>query len=233
MAVADKEDSGSHSSHSDKSNQSNRGGNGANGRGSKQTADESGRGNAGNGNGNGKGNSAQKPQKKNSVPSSSVESNPSLISGQQDLTAALPVPDAPGARRSDHETAAGSVQVAPSATPPVAPRVRFGNGRPAVTLTEPPRPPAPEHAAVLPTAWESPPRPVTPPPDRSDRFALPHFHLPGLPQLGAAEADQALNAFLGMAGLVLIPAAGAVLGYRQARAQALDKLDKLNKTLTR
>jgi hypothetical protein len=222
--VADKGDSGSHSSHSDKSNQSNRSGNGANGRWAKQTADESGRDSAGNGKGNG--NAAQKPQKKNSVPSSSVESNPALIAGRQDLTAAVPIPDVPGADRSGHDTTAGSAQAAEPPTPAVAPRVRFGNGRPAVPLTEPPRPPAPQHAAVPPTVPESLPTPLAPPPDRSDRFALPHIHLPGLPQLGAAEADQALNAFLGLAGLVLLPAAGAVLGYRQARSQGAETLGR-------
>jgi hypothetical protein len=44
-------------------------------------------------------------------------------------------------------------------------------------------------------------------------------------QLGVAPATDWSNPLWGIAGLLLIPAAGAVLGYRQARAtQAMDRL---------
>jgi hypothetical protein len=44
-------------------------------------------------------------------------------------------------------------------------------------------------------------------------------------QLGVAPASKLTDPLWGIAGLLLIPAAGAVLGYRQARAaQGAEKL---------
>jgi hypothetical protein len=123
----------------------------------------------------------------------------------QDLT--------PG-NRSDSSDRSGSD---PPGTPSAKfepPRVTVGNGRsPGVQDKE--REPrsriAPEPAPPPPL----PPPPPEPAPSWVDRLYTP----PAMPkQLGVAPAANLADPLWGIAGLLLIPVAGAVLGYRQARA---------------
>jgi hypothetical protein len=95
------------------------------------------------------------------------------------------------------------------------PRVKIGNGRPPVVRHrdfDPPRqmpvtpevaPPAPERVVI-----------DLPQPPRIDRGQPPRL----VPRLGAAESSSPSDPLFGLAGLLLIPAVGAALGYRQARA---------------
>lgn len=101
-----------------------------------------------------------------------------------------------------------------------SPRVTFGNWRsPGADrdISEPRwQAPAPAPAP--------PPPPVAPaPPSWVDRIATPPVAVSK--QLGDARAADWLGPLWGIAGLLLIPAAGAALGYRQARAaHAVDRL---------
>ncbi len=93
-----------------------------------------------------------------------------------------------------------------------APKVTFGDGRtPDVQESEAPRAPyvAPEPAPPLP--------PVVTAPARSWVHSV--LVPPVVPQeLGVRQAADLTDPLWGIAGLLLIPAAGAILGYRQARA---------------
>lgn len=105
------------------------------------------------------------------------------------------------------------------------PRVTVGNGRspgvqddvrePRIGYTAPEPAPAPPPPPP-------PPPPAAPEPSWADRISTP----PVMPrQLGVATAADWSEPLWGIAGLLLIPAAGAVLGYRQARAaQAVAEL---------
>jgi hypothetical protein len=100
------------------------------------------------------------------------------------------------------------------------PRVTVGNGRtPGIPSDDPePRwqPSAPEPAPPPPPPPPpAPPAPPAPAPTWVDRIYTP----PAMPrQLGVAPAADWTDPLWGTAGLLLIPAAGAVLGYRQAKA---------------
>jgi hypothetical protein len=106
------------------------------------------------------------------------------------------------------------------------PRVTVGNGRsPGIQSDDDPAPrwraPAPEPAPAPPP----PPPPVAPAvPSWADRISTP----PPVPQqLSIAPAADWSDPLWGIAGLLLIPAAGAALGYRQARAaHAAERLDR-------
>lgn len=103
------------------------------------------------------------------------------------------------------------------------PRVTVGNGRSPGVQDDDHGPrfrvnaPEPEPAPPPP-----PPPPAAPEPSWADRIYTP----PAMPkQLGVAPAADWSEPLWGIAGLLLIPAAGAVLGYRQARAaQHVEKL---------
>lgn len=97
------------------------------------------------------------------------------------------------------------------------PRVTVGNGRspgvqdderkPRIGFTEPEPAPAPPPPP--------PPPPPAPEPSWADRIYTP----PALPkQLAVTPTSGWAEPLWGIAGLLLIPAAGAVLGYRQAKA---------------
>jgi hypothetical protein len=96
------------------------------------------------------------------------------------------------------------------------PTVTFGDGRtPGVQDND--GLPRIRHAAPEPATSPPLPPPVitTPAPSWADRIYLP----PGAPQqLGVTQAADLTDPLWGFAGLLLIPMAGAVLGYRQARA---------------
>ena len=107
-----------------------------------------------------------------------------------------------------------------------SPRVTIGNGR-SPGLQKKDREPRWEAPAAEPAAPPPPPPPVAPPPPPPswvDRIATPQIMTK---QLGVAPAADWSDPLWGIAGLLLIPAAGAVLGYRQARAsQAVDRLTR-------
>jgi hypothetical protein len=95
------------------------------------------------------------------------------------------------------------------------PKVTVGNGRSPGVQDDDREPrnwvPAPEPAPAPPP----PPPPAPAPPSWVDRIYTP----PAMPkQLGVTPASSLTDPLWGIAGLLLIPAAGAVLGYRQARA---------------
>jgi hypothetical protein len=124
--------------------------------------------------------------------------------------AAPPIPEFGPSARSGSDRAG---------VPPVSirsPRVVVGNGRPPVVRhreVQPQQPALPVAPEVVPPVPE---RVVVeiPAPPRVDRG-----HPPALvPQLNSTEAATSADPLFGLAGLVLIPAIGAALGYRQARA---------------
>ncbi len=100
------------------------------------------------------------------------------------------------------------------------PRVTVGNGRaPGIQRGESEprwRAPAPQPAPAAPPPPPPPPPPApAPPPSWVNRLPAP----PVLTQqMGAPRPADWSDPLWGLAGLLLIPAAGAVLGYRQARA---------------
>jgi hypothetical protein len=105
------------------------------------------------------------------------------------------------------------------------PKVTFGDGRsPGVQDTDP----EPRWRGGAPEPAPPPPPPATEvvdiaPAPRTDRTPRP----PVIRQLIVAPAAELTDPLWGVAGLLLIPAAGAVLGYRQARAaQAIAKLGR-------
>jgi hypothetical protein len=98
------------------------------------------------------------------------------------------------------------------------PRVTVGNGRSPGIQRDDPEPrwqaPAPQPAPA-PEPPPPPPPPPAPAPSWVDRIYTP----PAMPkQLGVAPSAKQSDPLWGIAGLLLIPAAGAALGYRQARA---------------
>jgi hypothetical protein len=124
---------------------------------------------------------------------------------------------------SDQRPGANYTPQPPGAFKP--PKVTFGDGRtPGVQNTdpeprwrgggaEPPPPPPPPAIAVVDIA----------PPPSTNRTPKP----PVIRQLIVAPAAELTGPMWGVAGLLLIPAAGAILGYRQARAaEAVAKLGR-------
>jgi hypothetical protein len=111
------------------------------------------------------------------------------------------------------DTVSGADVARPPSSGPVQPRVTVGNGRSPGIQTHDPEPPrvtfvAPEIAP--------PPPPVMPPPaPPSTEVSHPQRFVP---QFATAPSTNWSDPLWGLAGLVLIPAAGAVLGYRQAKA---------------
>jgi hypothetical protein len=97
------------------------------------------------------------------------------------------------------------------------PRVTVGNGRSPGIQSDDPEPrwraPAPDSAPAPPPP---PPPPVVAPPPRPS-FVNKLVSPPATPQLTGARSGLAPGSLFGLAGLVLIPAAGAYLGYRQAK----------------
>jgi len=98
------------------------------------------------------------------------------------------------------------------------PRVTVGNGRSPGVQDDDPEPRfgsnAPEPAPAPPPP-PPPPPPPAPEPSWADRISTP----PVMPkQLGVTPTASWTEPLWGIAGLLLIPAAGAVLGYRQAKA---------------
>lgn len=118
---------------------------------------------------------------------------------------------------------APSVRVSP-------PPVTVGNGREPVIKKGAPEPQwrAPALQEPVPVA-PPPPPPAAPAPAPPPAAVQLNPMQPVLTQrLGVAEADDWQNPWWGLAGLLLIPCAGAALGYRQARAaHATERLRRI------
>jgi hypothetical protein len=132
---------------------------------------------------------------------------------------------ATGATGPDDET--GSDRQGAPVSGFTSPRVTFGNGRTPGAHTQAPEPdfeaPAPQPE---PAPQPPPPPPPAPAPHPSwvNRIATPPAPAQ---QMGVTPAADWSDPLWGVAGLLLIPAAGATLGYRQARAaQAVDRLHR-------
>jgi hypothetical protein len=131
--------------------------------------------------------------------------------------------DAPSIDRSDSNAGSGPDQTAGTPGSIEPPKVTFGNGRtPGVQHDDR----EPRWRGGAPAAEPPPPPPppvyTAPAPSLVERLTAP----PRMPQqLQVAPAASWTEPLFGLAGLLLIPATGAVLGYRQARgAQDAEKL---------
>ncbi len=133
---------------------------------------------------------------------------------QGDLTSEGPVSEMPAADRP------GSDRPGAPTAKPDRPRVTFGNGRsPIVQRAEPPRVRDPIEVAP-----EPPPPPVV---DTGPAPTIDYVRPPRIvvPQFDVAPSAAITDPLFGLAGMLLIPAAGAFVGYRQAKAsQAVDVL---------
>jgi hypothetical protein len=106
------------------------------------------------------------------------------------------------------------------------PKVTFGDGRtPRVRDTDPE--PRWRGSATEPAPPPPPPPPATEVVDISPGPRIDRTPRPIVRQLIVAPAAELTDPMWGVAGLLLIPAAGAILGYRQARAaEAVAKLGR-------
>jgi hypothetical protein len=124
--------------------------------------------------------------------------------------------DAPSIDRSDSNAGSGPDQTAGTPGSFEPPKVTFGNGRtPGVQHDDR----EPRWRGGVPAAEPPPPPPppvyIAPAPSLVERLTAP----PRMPQqLQVAPAASWTEPLFGLAGLLLIPAAGAILGHRQARA---------------
>ena len=221
VGVADPGDSGAHSNRADGGNQSERGRN--------TGANQSERG----GNAGGGRAADQKPNAGNKSPSTTVGSSRSeTASGSTSVAPVAPVapvaePSAPQGSTTVDGSGSAGLPADPAATPeapPAPPFVRFGDGRspqPAQPVDPPRQSGAP---AVAPVQAPSSAVVATPP---GPSWVHRHLSPSALLQLDGGRSSPMTDPLLGLAGLVLLPAAGAVLGYRQAKAaQAARALDR-------
>ena len=227
-------------SHSDRGNSSNK--DGTHGRGGSDSAEADDANDDGNGNGNGNGGNHHVDEDAKR----GVEAAPRVRvgSGRDDQQWLAPggavasdVSGAPSiAIASDDDSGAtgatGPEDEAGSNSPSApesgfsSPRVTFGNGRTPGDHTQVTEP---EFEAPAAQTEPAPPPPPPPPPPAPaplpswvDRIAAPPAPAE---QMGVTPAADWSDPLWGVAGLLLIPAAGATLGYRQARAaQAVDRL---------
>jgi hypothetical protein len=114
----------------------------------------------------------------------------------------------------------GSANIGAPAVPVGTPRVVVGNGRsPGLQIADADpvseNPVAPEAAPAVPVAIEVTIAPLPPPLPPVERIQPPRLVFG---DMGTAKSDTTTDPFFGLAGLLLIPAIGAALGYRQARA---------------
>ena len=114
---------------------------------------------------------------------------------------------------------AGSHTIGAPPVPVRSPRVVVGNGRSPGLQDADPEPvrenPVAEVEPAVPMAIEVTIAPVPPPLPPVDRIQPPRLVVE---EMGRATADTTADPLFGLAGLILIPAVGAALGYRQARA---------------
>lgn len=115
----------------------------------------------------------------------------------------------------------GGVDVAAAAPPVDPPRVVFGNGRTPGSLAKPAETPplgtapimGPTNEAPAPAAVSAPPLPA--PPHDAVSTIVERMMTPPLAPVGPTSS---LTSLWGLAGLLLAPLGGILLGYRQARA---------------
>jgi hypothetical protein len=139
---------------------------------------------------------------------------PRTSSGIPDASTAAPVPQTPADGPGSDTVSGADVASPPTGTAVEPPRVVFGNGRsPGI---QPPTSEPPRWSYVVPEIAPAPPPPpaIAIPPAPSDRVHPQRL----VPQLGIAPSLDWTDPLWGLAGLIVIPAAGAVLGYRQAKA---------------
>jgi hypothetical protein len=99
-----------------------------------------------------------------------------------------------------------------------APRVVFGNGRtPGTAAARPEAPPLVIDPPVVPSA--DAPEQAAPSPVPAPRQAPTIVRRTMSPLLTPAEPASSVGSLWGLAGLILAPLAGILLGYRQARAK--------------
>ena len=144
--------------------------------------------------------------------------------------AAVPEPPTPTGTNASGAAprSSGSDYAGPAATTFRSPRVVVGNGRtPGKRNTGSAAPPEAVYMADIAPAPEAVPEvpapeaveitlPSLPPPLPSIEKILPVDFVIG--EFGTARVDKMTDPLAGAAGLILIPAIGALLGYRQARA---------------
>jgi hypothetical protein len=164
-----------------------------------------------------------------------IDKNPALPDEGPLMRVGAPGPDQAGLAASENLTiaersAAGLPEVVEDAGPSArsgsipgrgpavevrTPRVTFGNGRPPIVRHRDVEPPS--RLPVTPeVAPPTPPERVVidlPQPPQIDEVAPPRV----VPKLGVAQTSSSSDPMFGLAGLLLIPAVGAALGYRQAR----------------
>jgi len=198
VGFADTDGSGAHSNRAGGGNQSERGGDAGGGR----AADK-------------------KPNVGNQGPRTTVGSGRSdTASKASGTTSGDQAAERSAAQESTTVDRSGSavLPAEPAATPeapPAPPAVTFGDGR-SPRYEQPVDPPQQSGApAVAPVQTPSSVVVATPPgPSRVDGLLSPSALL----QLDGGRSGPMTDPLLGLAGLVLLPAAGAVLGYRQAKA---------------
>jgi hypothetical protein len=156
-------------------------------------------------------------------------------SGRTDIQQLMPEEDSGSSDRSGSEGSSdrsgsdrsGSDQPGAATGQFEPPRVTFGNGRSPAAQDDDDR--EPRFRVSVPEPAPAPPPPPPPPPPDPPKPSWPErIYTPSATvskQLGVAPAADWSEPLWGVAGLLLIPAAGAVLGYRQARgAQDAAKL---------
>ncbi len=139
--------------------------------------------------------------------------------GPTALRSAAVVEEPPSVNASGAVPRSGSDHIGASAVPVQSPRVVVGNGRsPGLQAADPEpgreNPVTPEVVPAVPAAIEVTIAPMPPLPP-VERIRPPRLTVG---EMGPAEIDTMTDPFFGLAGLILIPAIGAALGYRQARA---------------
>ena len=139
--------------------------------------------------------------------------------GPTALRSAAVVEEPPSVNASGAVPRSGSDHIRASAVPVRSPRVVVGNGRsPGLQAAEPEpgpeNPVTPEVVPAVPAAIEVTIAPLPPLPP-VERIRPPQLVVG---ETGPPEIDTMTDPLFGLAGLILIPAVGAALGYRQARA---------------
>jgi hypothetical protein len=197
VAVADPGGSGAHSNHADGGNQSERGGN--TGRHQSERGGNSAGGRA----------ADQTPNLGNTGPRATAGTARSDTVSGNTSSDQVAEPSAP-----QGSTTVDGSAATPEA-PPAPPVVRFGDGR-SPRYEQPVDPPGRSGAPAVAPVQAPSSAVVATPPGRSwiDR----HLSPSALLQLDGGPSGPLTDPLLGLAGLVLLPAAAAVLGYRQAKA---------------
>ena len=135
------------------------------------------------------------------------------VTGQ--ATTATEVPAVPARPDAGGGGSGAAAVAAPGGSPLIRPRVTIGNGRTPGTLTGRPDAPSRTGAPDVAAPPVAPPVRQLPAPDRLD---VPPPQRAVAMLRAAAAPSQPGGVLFGLAGLILAPIAGALLGYRQARA---------------